>query len=351
MHPMMKIDAVAGMTVAVRDLRAFVAVAEEAHVTRAAARLGMQQPHLSRLLQRMEAAFATPLLRRDPRGVRCTTAGEALLRDARVILALSDALLARVTRAANGESGRLSLGYTSSVALHPAISAAIRSFRERYTDIALAFEEAGTGTLIEALERGALDAALVRTPVKKGDAFTVERILSEPMIAAFPRGHELAKGAKALPVAALSDAPFILYRRASGPGLYDAIVAACRHAGFSPRIVQEAPRLTATLSLVASGLGITIVPASMRTLHLDGVIFRDLRDESLAAVIDLVSRSDNDNPALGRFREFLRAAVADGKNRGASNSVSRASLMSDESASFPLKRALKDVVDGGVSTG
>ncbi len=290
-----------------RRLRAFVAIAEEEHITRAAARLGMQQPPLTRLLRSMEAELGVALMQRLPRGVKPTAAGRALLDEARVLLARAGGLAEVVRHAARGETGRLAIGFTSSAALHPFVPAALRAFREAAPAVALTLEEAGTGELLDALLRGGLDAAFVRTPIPHAGSLIVDDVLREPMIVALPAGDALAtRTGAALPLARLAGEPFILYRRPTGPGLYDAIVAACGRAGFSPRVVQEAPRLTATLSLVAAGLGLSIVPASLRSLNIGAVAYRALGSRPhLIAPLHLAIRREEPPAALARFRELV----------------------------------------------
>jgi len=294
------------MAIDLRRLRAFVAIAEEGHITRAAARLGMQQPPLSRLLQGMEAELGVRLMSRTSRGVTPTAAGVALLEEARAVLARADAVAEVVRRADRGETGRLAIGFTSSAALHPFVPAALREFREAAPAVTLTLEEAGTGELIEALLRGQLDAAFVRTPIRDLPSLAVDDVLREPMVVALPAGHPLARQAGALPLPRLAVEPFILYRRPTGPGLYDAIVAACRTAGFSPRVVQEAPRLTATLSLVAAGLGLSIVPASLRSLGITAVAYRAFDAHAgLVAPLHLAIRRDDRSAVLARFRALV----------------------------------------------
>jgi DNA-binding transcriptional LysR family regulator len=194
--------------------------------------------------------------------------------------------------------------------LHPAISTTIRKFRERFGAVGLTLEEAGTRDLISAVRAGTIDGAFIRTPISDQADFDISRVLSEPMVVAFPTGHPLLDISSAVSMASLSEEPFILYRRSSGPGFYDAIVSACRKAGFSPFIAQEAPRLTATLSLVAAGLGVTIVPASMQALRIEGIDFRDLRAVAdLEAVIDFVTRTADPSPTLQLFAEVLSGAA------------------------------------------
>ena len=139
--------------------------------------------------------------------------------------------------------------------------------------------------LVEALRAERIDAAFVRSPIGPAADLTVHSLLEEEMVAALPAGHRLAAGAKstARRLAALEGETFILYRRPLGPGLYDAIIAACQRAGYSPRIGQEAPRMLATLSLVAAGLGVTLVPASMQRLGIDGVAYRAIERTGLVA--------------------------------------------------------------------
>ena len=291
-----------------RRLRAFVAVAEEGHITRAAERLGMQQPPLTRLLHGLEKELGVLLMHRLPRGVRPTEAGKALLAEARAVLARAEGLNDVVRRAARGEQGRLAIGFTSSAALHPFVPAALRTFREALPGVSIVLEEAGTGELVDALLHERLDAAFVRSSVASMANLLVDPVLDEPMIAVLPIGHPLATDAGSpLPLAALGGEEFVLYRRPAGPGLYDAILAACRAAGFSPIIAQEAPRLPATLSLVAAGLGVSIVPASMRRLGGENIAYRVLADcPGLSAPLHLAMRRTVLPPVLARFRALVR---------------------------------------------
>ncbi|MGL4963609.1 MAG: LysR family transcriptional regulator [Inquilinus sp.] len=288
-----------------RHLRYFVAVAEEGHVTRAAERLGMQQPPLSQQIKALEQALGVPLLHRLPRGVRPTESGLVLLAEARAILAQLDRALETVRRTGRGEQGRIAVGFTSSAAFHPFVSAAIRGFREAAPQVEMAMEEASTGELVEALRAERLDAAFIRSPVGDAAGLVVEPLLDEPMVAVVPAGHALAAGPDPIPLSALAEEPFVLYRRPSGPGLYDSIIAACRAAGFSPRIAQEAPRLVSTLSLVEAGLGVSIIPASMARLDAGGVATLRLAAPPVAP-LHLARRDTEPLGAARRFVEHVR---------------------------------------------
>lgn len=294
-----------------RRLHAFIAIAEEGHITRAAERLGMQQPPLTRLLQSLEAELGVALMERLPRGVRPTPAGLALLEEARALLARAEEVTRVVQRAARGEQGRLAVGFTSSASLHPLVPDVLRGFREALPGVTVLLEEAGTGELMDALLHERLDAAFVRSSLSGMPTLQSEPILTEPMLLAMPLHHPLSfSGDAPLPLSALADEAFVLYRRRAGQGLYDVILAACRAAGFSPLVVQEAPRLTSTLSLVAAGLGLSIVPASMRRLRGDGIAYRALSDcPGLTAPLHLATRIGDQSAVLRRFRQSLMQAV------------------------------------------
>jgi DNA-binding transcriptional LysR family regulator len=295
-----------------RHLRYFVAVAEERHITRAAERLGIQQPPLSQQIRALEAELGTPLLRRHPRGVELTQAGEALLAEARAVLEQVERAVTVTRRAGRGEAGRIGLGFTSSASFHPLVPAMVRAYRDAYPLVALSLEESGTSELVEALVQQRLDAAFVRSPIGAASGIAVHSILDEPMVAALPAGSSLAaaRARHPLPLAALAGEIFILYRRPLGPGLYDAIIAACQRVGYSPNIGQEAPRMLATLSLVAAGLGVTLVPQSMRRLRVHGVIYRTVDSAAgLVAPLNLAYRRSETSPAARRFTALARSRL------------------------------------------
>ena len=293
-----------------RHLRYFIAVAEEGHITRAAERLGMQQPPLSQQIRALERELDVQLLRRLPRGVELTEAGCVLLADARAILAHIDHAFTSTRRTARGELGRLVVGFTSSAPFHPFVPRVIRAFRDGAPDIALTLEESGTTELIEDLRHERVDAAFIRTHVTDLAGLTVNPLLEEAMLLALPATHALAAcGADdpPLPLAALAAETFVVYRRHAGPGLYDAIIAACHAAGFSPQISQEAPRIVSTLNLVAAGLGVALVPASLRRMQMDGVAYRGLQGTlQPRAPLLLATRRADTSAVVRRFVDLVR---------------------------------------------
>ena len=296
-----------------RHLRYFMAVAEEKHVTRAAERLGMQQPPLSQQIRALERELDVQLFRRLPRGVEPTAAGLAFLSDARAIVAQIDRAVATAKRTARGEQGRIAVGFTSSAPFNPFVPRVIRAYREAFPLVALMLEEGGTTELIEALRHERIDAAFVRTPLADRAGLVVQSLLEEPMVLALPRGHALARkksASKALSLTALAGETFVIYRRPNGPGLHDAIVSACNAAGFSPRIGQEAPRIGSTLNLVAAGLGISLVPESLQLMRMDGVAFRRLAGAvQPKAPLYIAARRNEASAAVRKFLEFARRAA------------------------------------------
>jgi DNA-binding transcriptional LysR family regulator len=290
-----------------RHLRYFIATAEEGHITRAAERLGMQQPPLSQQIRGLERELDVQLFRRKPRGVELTDAGSALLIDARAILAHIDHAFASTRRSARGEQGRIAIGFTSSAPFHPFVPRVIRAFRDAFPLVSLTLEESGTTELIGDLREERVDAAFIRTPVADPAGLIVDRLLEETMLVALPGDHPLAQSGRGeragVNLKRLAGETFIVYRRHTGPGLYDAIIAACHAAGFSPLVGQEAPRIVATLNLVAAGLGLSIVPASLQRMQMDGVAYRLLTGPVQPKAPMLLASRRGDTSAV--VRQFL----------------------------------------------
>lgn len=297
-----------------RHLRYFIAVAEAGHITRAAEQLGIQQPPLSLQIKALEKELGVLLLRRKPRGVELTDAGIAFLERARVILNEVERAFASTRRTARGEQGRVVVGFTASAPFHPFIPRVIRAYREMSPLVSLALEESGSSALVQGLHNEQMDAVFIRSPVADVVGLEVTPLLEEEMVVALPAGHPLATASLAndsatLPLDALAKETFVLYKRRGGPGLYDTIITACRGAGFVPRVGQEAPRIVSTLNLVAAGLGVSVVPASLRRLQMDGVIYRRLSDTTelkLKAPLILACRPGENSAAVQRFIDLVR---------------------------------------------
>ena len=297
-----------------RHLRYFVAVAEEGHITRAAERLGIQQPPLSHQIKALERELGVQLFRRLPRGVELTEAGRSFIEDARAALARVGQGVEAAKRAARGEQGHLRLAVPPTAPFHPFVPQVILAFREAYPLVSLTMEENLRMETLEQLRGGQMDVAFLRASIAAPEGLVVHPLLEEPMVAALPSGHPLARSAPsqdaALPLRALAGETFIAYARQQGPALYEAMAAACLQAGFSPQLGQEAPRISTALSLVATGFGVTLVPASMRRMALEGVTYRDLAGAAQArAFLSIAARRDDSSGIVRNFVALVRRAA------------------------------------------
>lgn len=291
-----------------RQLRYFLAVAEEGHITAAAERLGIQQPPLSRLIKSLEQQLDTQLFVRKPRGVVLTEAGRALRDGAMSVLANLDETLDRTRSTARGERGRLCIGLTTTSAFNPFTARAIRSFREAYPLVQVTCEEHMSAHLIERLRAGQLDAAFLWSPPMEG--IIVNSLIEDPLIVALPESHALARRTSPKHPVAIGDLAqetFIIYGRRDGFGLYAATLMACHAADFTPRFGQEAPRLSGALSLVSIGMGVFFVPASIARIQMDGVAYRRLKGPvEPKAILSLATRRLDHSAATKHFRNSVR---------------------------------------------
>ena len=297
-----------------RHLRYFVAVAEEGHITRAAERLGMQQPPLSQQIKVLEKELDVQLFRRKARGVELTEAGRALLDDARAILARVARAVETTRRTARGEQGRLCVGIPPTGPFLPFVPAVIRAFRDAFPLVSVTLEECLRTEAIERLRDEQMDVAFLRTSMAAPEGLVIHPLLVEPMVVALPSAHMLARsgcgGDGALSMKELAGETFVVYARQHGPAMYEALAAACLRAGFSPRLGQEAPRITSALGLVAAGFGVSLVPASMQRMTMDGVEYRRLRGAAQpTAVLTLASRRGDPSAAVRHFLNLVRRAA------------------------------------------
>ena len=296
-----------------RHLRYFIAVAEEGHLTRAAERLGIEQPSLSRLIKSIEQDLDVQLFRRKPRGVELTDAGRAFLDKARAILASVDQAAVMVKRAARGEQGRISVGLAHTASFHPFVPPLIRAYRESFPLVSLTLEESGSDVLIQYVRDERIDVAFIRSPPADSSGLLISRLLEEEVVAALPSGHPLAPGKgkrdALLPVKELANEPFILGRHLT-LALHAATIAACHAAGFAPKVAQEIPRTTSTLAYVAAGLGVAFVPASMQRIEMRGVSFRRVTGP-LQPILPLllVSRRGDPSAVVRQFVNLVKRSA------------------------------------------
>jgi DNA-binding transcriptional LysR family regulator len=297
-----------------RHLRYFVAVAEERHITRAAHRLGIQQPPLSLQIKALERELGVPLFIRSARGVTLTAAGQVFLEDSLAILDSVGKATARSVGVAHGHAGQLSIGFTTSAALHPMVPGIIRAFRERYAKVDLDLRENAAADLTEAVLRGDIQAALIRVPVARSPELAFAELALEELLVVLPRGHKLlgARQASGVDLLDLAAERFILVRRPGAPGIYENVILACRAAGFEPDIAAEVPHMLTNINLVAAGVGISLVPASMREVNLQQVGYHRIRsDPKLTAPLTLVWLESNTDPLLKNLIAIARALTED----------------------------------------
>jgi DNA-binding transcriptional LysR family regulator len=288
------------VTPELRQLRYFVAVAEEGSLTRAAARLHIAQQSLSQQIRTLEAQVGATLLERSAHGVALTDVGAVLLREARPVLAQAERAAEAVRRAARGEQGELRVGFLGSVAnyLMPPV---VRAFRERHPRVALHAEDVPIATLVAGVRDGALDAGLSRPPLV--DDLATEVVLREPVAAVLPEDHPLAARDE-LTLAELADEPWVLTPRASWPPWHRKYDEDFARAGYRPRVVQRGTTPQGLLALVAAGVGVTRLPLSSRSLRDGGVAFVPLAGDD--ALVVLVTRPGATNPALPALRAVVR---------------------------------------------
>lgn len=290
----------------IHKLRAFVAVVEESNISRAAVRLNMQQPPLTRIIKSLEDELDTVLLKRLPRGVEATEAGKALYQEALNILAHAQAIPKRVQNIAKGLEGQLNIGFTNSVGLHSFLPALLRNFREKFPAVSIQLEEDGSSSLVDSIINEKNDIVFLRKPAPLGVGLASFHVLDEPLIVAMPNNHPLAERDDAIHILDLDAYDFVLYRRLAGQDLFDIILASCYQAGFSPNIIQEAPRLTSSLNLIAAGIGLSIVPEAIRDFWNKQIIYKTLQaDTPCIAPIYAVYKDDMDNVRLQHVLNLL----------------------------------------------
>jgi DNA-binding transcriptional LysR family regulator len=260
--------------VELRHLRYFVAVAEELHFGRAAQRLHIAQPPLSQQIRRLEQELGVRLFLRTNRRVELTDAGRAFLVEARLTLAQAEHAAEVASRAARGEVGQLTIGYMASAELN-VFPRLLPTFRKRHPEVELVFQLLGQSEQLQMLHDGQIHAGFLRLPASDW-ALTVKPIVREPLVVVLPERHRLARQ-RSLALPALRDERFMLFPRRFAPEYYDALMAVFRQAGVEPRIAHDSSRLYTTLSLVATGRGVTLAPKCVEQLARPGIVCRPLR--------------------------------------------------------------------------
>jgi DNA-binding transcriptional LysR family regulator len=294
--------------VELRLLNYFVALAEELHFSRAAARLNMAQPSLSQQIRHLEDELGVALLVRDKRNVALTEPGRLFLASAREILAQVDRSVLQVRRANQGEVGQIDIGIVGSAIYEDTLLKVLSAHRKHHPEVAIVLHEMSTGEQLAALREGRILIGFLRPPVKDS-RIALLTVFREPLVAVLPPGHLLA-AKECLPLSALAEDPFIMFPRNHGQGLLELVLGACAKAGFTPQIAQEAREIHTILGLVAAGFGVSILPQIVCTMGQSGSTYRSITRPNLFIEIAAAYLGRNPSPILTEFLATLRGTIS-----------------------------------------
>lgn len=286
-----------------RHLRYFVAVAEELHFGRAATRLYIVQPSLSQQIRQLEDELGVPLLRRTKRSVELTDAGRVFLTEAQNVLSQVQEAKRAAQRAARGEIGRLVLGYISS-STYDLLPMMLSAYRERFPEIDVALRELTTQEQVRALEEEAIQVGLLRLPINNPTVH-VEVIRREPIVCVLPEGHPLALHER-IALHLLAHEPFVLQSRQRGGGYYAQVMNLCLTSGFSPNVIQEVMEMHTIVSLVAAGMGVSLVPLSIKNIRSQGVVYRELEGATLITEMAMAWLRNSHSTTVQNFLDVAR---------------------------------------------
>lgn len=285
-----------------RHLRYFIAVAEELHFGRAAARLHLAQPALSQQIRRLEEEINVQLFHRTKRRVTLTEPGAVFLEKARLTVSHAGEAVVSAQKANRGEVGELSVGFVGSAAFE-FLPEVLKKFRSSFPEVGLVLQELTTTQQLAALHTAQIRVGLLRPPISDSNIET-ETVACEPWVIAIPRSHPL-HGRSRVALRQFATDPFIGTPRALGPGLHDQALSLCLQSGFSPRVVQEAIQMATIVSLVAFGIGVALVPGSVEKLGRRDVLYMPLQG-SPKVEMALAWRREDRNSVLSNFIRIVR---------------------------------------------
>jgi DNA-binding transcriptional LysR family regulator len=291
-----------------RQLRYFIAVAEEKNFSRAAKRLHVSQPPLSTHVKSLESELGVQLLERSNRGVALTPAGQVFYDEVRSVFRRLEQARVKAQHAGQGDVGTLSVGFVS-IADYGILPPALKRFRERYPKVDVQLHELTTDAQIKEIRAGRLHLGVGLAPVDEPD-LTFETVLRERLLLAVPAARRLFKADGAVRLKAVSGESFIIPPREVAPGLFDLIVSECRANGFTPRISQYARQMQTVIGLVASGMGVALVPSSVKNLKRAGVQYRELRGSTASVELGLLHSRDDESPLAGKFAAVLKEVAS-----------------------------------------
>lgn len=302
--------------ISTRQFQQFVAVAEELHFNRAAARLGMEQSPLSQAIRSLEEKVGVPLFDRDRRGVRLTAAGSVFLNEARAILATGEQAVRRARWAHEGGDRRLAIGFVGSAG-YTLLPQLVRRFHLTHPNVRLALTEGTSVSQVEAIRSGRLDFGIIRETGAESSILSTHVLSRERMLIALPRHHILATQRK-ITLSDLAKDRFVLFAPTGPAPMHVMLMKACRQAGFEPSFDYEVQHLPSAIGVVASGAGVAMLPESLAAVRHRDVVFKriagagsELTFDSLAAWLP-----SNDNPNLGNLLTTLPDLAKSGIKNG-----------------------------------
>jgi DNA-binding transcriptional LysR family regulator len=289
-----------------RHLRCLAVLAEELHFSKAAERLGIAQPALTQQIQALERELGVRLFQRTKRSVHLTVAGKLTLDEALRTLQQAERTRLIAGQAGRGEKGLIEIGYVGSAAFSGVLARTISAYRKTNPNVELHLYELGIHQQLSDLNSRRLDAAFLRLPVRPWPVgLTSATLLSEPIVVAVPAQHPLAKK-RTISITSLAQESFIAMRYTEGVGFHAQVDDICRQHQFVPRITQRAQQFAAVASMVGAGLGVALVPASIRNLRLPNVTFRPLAGLMEMSTLALVFRKSEQAPAVVSFIEKVK---------------------------------------------
>ena len=291
-----------------RHLRYFVCVADEQNIGRAAVRLHISQPPLTRQIQQLEDQVGAQLFRRTSRGVELTDAGRVLYEDAHHILAMAERAAERAHKAAQGLLGRVDVAIFGS-GIFGAIPLLLRQFRESYPEVNIVLHNMTKEEQLDALHHQRITLAFNRL-MRPTEGLICETLLTEPLYVAMPSGHHLS-ARTAVAFGELQGQPLVLFPTGSRPSFIDRVQEMCRQSGFDPQVAQEVSDVVHAIALVATGFGLCLVPHSATSMNLPGVVYRPLHHATQSRVdLCCIYRKDDASEILQTLLGSMRKSVS-----------------------------------------
>lgn len=291
-----------------RHLRYFVAVAQHLNYSEAARRLHVAQPAISQTILDLEDDLGVKLLLRTKRSVQLTAAGTTFLREAEAILRRSSEARRLAQRAARGEVGELGIGFFGAAAA-PILPGLVQAFRRQFPDVELSLHELDPDQQLAAFDDGRIQLSFSRPlPAGRSAEFEQEVVYLDRLVIAVAETHRAAKQ-KVVQLKTLHGEPFVQFYRRGAPGLYDEVIRTCHRAGFSPRIVSEPNFMATVMTMVESGLGVSLIPRCVRSLNRVHVVTRAIAPKSAPIPLCVLWRKIETSPIVTAFLDILRLAL------------------------------------------